>query len=291
MRKAAWVVSLLVIGAGLWICAPDRSEGATIPNKPALDVIYEPTSYPIVEAMLNMASVTSDDLVYDLGCGDGRIVITASKLRGSKGVGVDLDPERVKESRQNARKAGVTDKVVFYEQNLFKTDISHATVVMIYLFPEVNLRLRPRLLRELSPGTRIVSHSHTMGEWKSDLTRKVGGHDLHFFVVPANMSGTWKGMETEGMPTSLSLTQKFQQVNGKMTIGSETYPIRNCSLEGKGITFTLERKVEGAKKLLFFKGQVSGDTLEGSIVHEGGPYTGDAWKAVREPSTKVSIAK
>jgi hypothetical protein len=204
---------------------------------------------------------------------------------------VDLDPVRVQESKKNARKEGVADKVVFYEQNLFKTDIARATVVMIYLFPEVNLRLRPKLLRELNPGTRIVSHSHTMGEWKADLTRKVGGHDLHYFLVPANMSGTWKGIETAGMPTSLSLAQKFQQVKGKMTIGSETYPIRNCSLEGKEMTFTLERKAEGVKKLLFFKGQVSGDTLEGSIVHEGGPYTGNAWKAVREPSTKVSIAK
>jgi len=291
MRKFAWVVLLLVIGAVFRISTPESSEGATIFNKPILDVIYEPSSYPIVEEMLNMASVTSDDLVYDLGCGDGRIVIMAAKLRGAKGVGIDLDPERIQESRQNAQKEGVADKVVFYEQNLFEADISRATVVLIYLFPEVNLRLRPKLLRELNPGVRIVSHSHTMGEWEADSTRNVGGHDLHYFVVPANVSGKWKGPDMEGKPISLSLTQEFQQVQGKMSIGSETYPIRTIGLEGKEISFTLERKVGGSNRLLFFNGRFSGDTLEGTIVNEGGHYAGTPWKAVRDPSTKVTIAK
>jgi SAM-dependent methyltransferase len=289
MKKAAWIVLMMVIGIGWSICAPGLSEGAG--KKPLLDVIYEPTSHPIVEEMLNMAGVTSDDVVYDLGCGDGRIVIMAAKLRGAKGVGVDLDPVRVRESQSNAQAEGVTDKVVFYEKNLFDTDIARATVVMIYLFPEVNLRLRPKLLRELEPGTRVVSHSHTMGEWDSDSFKSVLGHNLHFFVVPANVTGVWNGVDPEGGPMSLSLAQKFQEVRGAMTLGPETYRIRSCSLEGRQISFTVERSIGGKKRLLFFRGRVSGDTLEGIIVHEGGNPAGSPWKAARVPGTTVSIAE
>jgi SAM-dependent methyltransferase len=287
MKRSLLILFLSIALAQWQACASE----ATSWRKGPLDVIYEPTGYPIVEEMLNLAGVSSEDVVYDLGCGDGRIVITAAKLRGARGVGVDLDPVRVKESLRNAESEGVTDKVLFYEQNLFDADLAEATVVMLYLFPHVNLKLRPKLLRELKPGTRIVSHSHSMGEWDADAVKNVQGKDLHFFVVPANVTGTWLFIEPGGEEISLTLTQKFQHVRGTMKIGSETYLLRGCSLAGSRFSFTVERNFEGVRKLLFFTGRVSGDDLEARVVREGGDHTGEAWKAVRSPSTAVSIAE
>ena len=134
--------------------------------------------------MLNVAKVTSKDVIYDLGSGDGRIVITAAKERGARGVGIDIDPQRIKEAEENARQAGVTDKVKFLQKDLFETDISEATVVTLYLLPNLNLRLRPKLFKELKPGTRIVSHSFDMGDWKPDQTIDVNGRSVYFWVIP-----------------------------------------------------------------------------------------------------------
>lgn len=149
------------------------------------EVPYVPTPDAVVAEMLKLAAVTKDDVVYDLGSGDGRLVITAVQKHGARGVGVDIDPQRIKESNENAQKAGVTGRVKFIEQDLFETDLKEATVVTLYLLPEVNLRLRPKLLRELKPGTRIVSHSFDMGDWQPDKTVKVDGRTIHFWVVPA----------------------------------------------------------------------------------------------------------
>ena len=148
------------------------------------DVPYVPTPQAVVDKMLEMAAVTKDDVVYDLGSGDGRIVITAAKKYGVRGVGVDIDPQRIKEANANAVQAGVVDLVKFIEQDLFKTDLKEASVVTLYLLPEVNLRLRPKLLSELKPGTRIVSHAFDMGDWKPDQTVQVEGKIIYFWVVP-----------------------------------------------------------------------------------------------------------
>jgi len=238
-----------------------------------------------------MAGVTSKDVVYDLGCGDGRIVIMAAKERGAKGIGVDLDPERIKESRENAEAAGVSHLVRFYEQNLFDTDIGDATVVMLYLWPEVNLKVRPKLLRELKPGTRIVSHSHTMGDWKADATKKVEGHELYFFLVPANATGTWLLGEQEGQPTSLSLTQKFQEVEGSLTVGDRTYPVMNGHLRGEILFFSTDGTTQGMNEDLWFEGRISGDSITGKITRgKTGPEV-KRWRASRNASTAVSIAE
>ena len=150
------------------------------------DVPYVPTPQVVVDEMLKMANVGKDDVVYDLGCGDGRLVITAVKKYGARrGVGVDIDPQRIKESNENAQAAGVTDRVKFVEQDLFQTDFKDATVVTLYLLPEVNLRLRPRLLSELRPGTRIVSHAFDMGDWQPEKTAQVEGRTIYFWTVPA----------------------------------------------------------------------------------------------------------
>jgi tRNA G37 N-methylase Trm5 len=150
----------------------------------AKDVPYVPTPQTVVDKMLEIAAVTKDDVVYDLGSGDGRIVITAAKKYGVRGVGVDIDPERIREANANAVLAGVADRVKFLEQDLFKTDLKEASVVTLYLLPEVNLRLRPKLWSELKPGTRVVSHAFDMGDWLPEQKVEVEGKTIYFWVIP-----------------------------------------------------------------------------------------------------------
>ncbi len=148
------------------------------------DVPYVPTPQEVVDEMLKLANVKKGDFLYDLGSGDGRIVVTAAKKFGIKGIGVDIDPERIKEANENAQKAGVTDLVTFHNNDLFKEDISKATVVTLYLLPEVNLRLKPKLFKELKPGTRIVSHDFDMGDWKPEKEIEMENHRLYFWTIP-----------------------------------------------------------------------------------------------------------
>ncbi|MBN3883733.1 MAG: class I SAM-dependent methyltransferase [Nostoc sp.] len=148
------------------------------------DVPYVPTPQPVVDAMLQVAKVGKNDVLYDLGSGDGRIVNTAAQKYGTRGIGIDINPERIKEANENAKKAGVTERVKFVQQDLFTTDFSEATVVTLYLLPEVNAKLRPKLLKELKPGTRIVSHAFDMGNWKPQQTLNVQGKTIYYWVVP-----------------------------------------------------------------------------------------------------------
>lgn len=149
-----------------------------------LDVPYVPTPPEVVEAMLEVAKVGKDDILYDLGSGDGRIVITAAQKFGTRGVGIDIDPERVEEANQNAKEAGVTDRVKFIQQDIFKANFRDATVVTLYLLPSINLKLRPMLFEQLKPGTRIVSHAFDMGDWKPEKQLEVDGRQVYFWIVP-----------------------------------------------------------------------------------------------------------
>ena len=148
------------------------------------DVPYVPTRPAVVEGMLELAKVTKNDVLYDLGCGDGRIVITAAKKYGATGTGIDIDPQRIKEAQNNAADAKVTDKVNFVQADLFETDFSKASVVTLYLLPAINLKLRPILLKQLKPGTRIVSHAFDMGDWKPEKTVEVDDTTLYYWTVP-----------------------------------------------------------------------------------------------------------
>jgi precorrin-6B methylase 2 len=148
------------------------------------DIHYQPSSPAIVEAMLKLAKVRPEDVVYDLGCGDGRIVIEAVKRYGARGVGIDIDPQRIKESRENAAAAGVTDRATFRNEDLFESDIRDATVVTLFLWGSVNIKLRPRLLNELKPGTRVVSHYWDMDEWKFEKRIEVEGHQIYLWTIP-----------------------------------------------------------------------------------------------------------
>lgn len=148
------------------------------------DVIFVPTPNDVVSKMLELAEVTAKDLVYDLGCGDGRIVITAAQKYGARGVGVDIDPERIREANENVKRAKVQDKVRFIEGDLFEADISGATVVTLYLLTQLNLKLRPKLMKELRAGTRIVSHAFSMGDWKPERHEYVGGTSVYLWRIP-----------------------------------------------------------------------------------------------------------
>lgn len=247
-----------------------------------LDVPYVPTPQETVELMLDMVELKDGDVVWDLGCGDGRMVISAAKRKDIKGIGVDIDPERIKESKANAKVAGVEDKVEFRVANLFETDFSNANVLMMYLLERVNQQLRPVILRDLAPGSRIVSNTFSMGDWEPD--RKNNSNDLgyprtiYFWVVPANVSGEWDVQmgEEKGQ---LSFTQNFQNVSGKLTIGGEEHRIESGRVKGTEVTFQVN---PSSGEGVGHKAIAAGDTMTGT-------FDGKEWKAVRRPDTKVEL--
>ncbi len=155
----------------------------TAPSRRGPDVVFVPTPNDVIDKMLELAKVTPKDVVYDLGCGDGRIVIAAAK-KGARAVGIDIDPQRIKEANANAKAEKVADKVRFIENDLFESDISEATVVTLYLLPRLNEKLKPKLLKELRPGTRIVSHAFDMGDWKPEQTLNVNGRTVYYWTIP-----------------------------------------------------------------------------------------------------------
>jgi predicted RNA methylase len=178
LRTFALVVALIAA-----LAAPSAAQQAPAPLR-SPDVIFVPTPQEVVDAMLKLAKVGPNDVVYDLGSGDGRIPITAAKTFGARGVGIDIDPQRIREAMENLKTAGVGDKVRFLNQDLFTTNISEATVVTLYLLPSLNLKLLPKLNAELKPGTRVVSHAFDMGEIKPQQTINVNGRTVYFWTVP-----------------------------------------------------------------------------------------------------------
>lgn len=165
---------------------PAAGEAAQATQAPSRvpDVVFVPTPEEVVDAMLKVAKVTSKDVVYDLGSGDGRIAIAAAKQHGARAIGIDIDPERIAEAKENARQAGVTDKVRFIQADLFESNISEATVVTLYLLPSLNLKLMPKLMKELKPGTRIVSHAFDMGDWEPEQELDVDGRKVYYWTIP-----------------------------------------------------------------------------------------------------------
>ncbi len=248
--------------------------------------------------MLRIADVGKDDVVYDLGCGDGRIIIMAAEKMGARGVGVDIDPQRIEESRENAIKAKVTDRVRFLHQDLFEANISKATVVTLYLTSDVNRKVRPKLLRELKPGTRVVSNDFDMEEWEPDKTLDVTSdyesYTIYYWVVPANVTGTWEWI----MPASsgkeryiLQLDQQFQQVNGIVTVGATKMLIKDAKLRGDRLQFTMDQKVRGRIATMLFEGRVSSNSIEGSVELKSGPIAEKSkWVAKRDPSTVTPLS-
>jgi len=177
-------LAILMSGTALAVHRSTRAATPTVQTQ-QLEAPFVATPPAVVEAMLKLAKVTKNDIVYDLGCGDGRIVIAAAKNYGARGVGIDIDPQRIKEATENARQQGVSDRVTFVQADLFDADIREATVVTLYLLPTLNLKLRPRLLTDLKPGTRVVSHDFHMDEWTPDETVELNGRRVYLWTVPA----------------------------------------------------------------------------------------------------------
>lgn len=228
-------------------------------DRPELDVIYVPTPYDVVKRMLELAEVGKNDIHYDLGSGDGRIAIAAVKDFGArKAVGIDLDPQRIKESLENHVKSGVGDRVTFLNANIFKTDFTEATVISMYLLDTINLRLRPQLL-DMRPGTRIVTQTFDMAEWRPDATETVGFRRIYLFIVPAMVAGKWEISEGERKIT-LDIRQNFQDAHGTATINGKTVDIEKGSLRGPKIEFTIE--VDG--KPVKYEGTVDGGAINGT---------------------------
>ncbi len=253
------------------------------------DVVYVPTPQIVVDTMLAMAQVGAKDFLIDLGSGDGRIVITAASKHGTSGFGVDLDRYLLKLANQNAQKAGVTGKVRFVEQNLFETDLSPATVISSYLLPEMNLRLRPRIMA-LKPGTRLIAHDYHFGEWDPDEQRelvvpekKVGNPGisyLFFYVVPARVPGKWQSLVNIGgreTPLEFSLEQEFQVLEGSVEIRD-----RKADLRGR-ITGEQIRMVAGGRNGIArheFVGRIDGGAILGTLtIGEGAARQQVAWSA------------
>ena len=269
VRQSLLALCLSVIAATVFAQAQPAKE----PFQPQVgqegkDVIWVPTPQALVDKMLDMAKVTPKDYVIDLGSGDGRTVITAAK-RGARALGIEYNPDMVELSKRNAAKEGVSDKANFVKADLFESDFTQATAITMFLLPEINLRLRPKIL-DLKPGTRIVSNSFTMGEWKADEEATVDKDCISYctallWIVPAKAGGAWQLPQGE-----LALKQEFQMLSGMLKSDSNTTPITNGRLLGDQITFS----AGGAE----YTGRVSGNAMEGSV--KSGASSGK-WKATR----------
>jgi SAM-dependent methyltransferase len=214
--------------------------------------------------MLRLAAVTPQDTVFDLGSGDGRLVIAAAHEFGARGVGVEIDAPLVQTSREHARTAGVTERTSFLWQDLFVTDLHSATVVAIYLRDDVNLKLRPKLLSELRPGSRLVSHDFGMGDWEPDRVQRVQGptrlHTLYFWVIPGHAEGTWR-MNVRGSEGRLTLIQRYQLLTGTLAVNGREETLTAARLTGDRITFTAGGQT--------FTGRVSAEAIEDGTVRAG----------------------
>jgi hypothetical protein len=231
------------------------------------DVIWVPTGDELVTKMLETAKVTAEDIVYDLGAGDGKIPIAAASKYGARSVGIEYNADMAELARRNAARAGVSDKVKIIHGDIFQENFTEATVVTLYLLPDLNLKLRPTLLK-MKPGTRIVSHAFSMGDWEADQKIETRAAHAYYWVVPANVAGTWvlDGVNPTQQVT-LQLSQRFQRVGGNIVIGKTTQPLLGAQLEGDKLTFryldsnnTLHTGVVTVNGNSM-SGEVSGDTL------------------------------
>ena len=251
--------------AALVLAGPALGQRASSP--PSLDVPYVPTPQEVVDRMLQLVQPTAEDFVMDLGCGDGRMLVTAASKFGARGFGVDLNPVRIEEATANAKNANVTDKIRFEVKNLFQTSIKDATVLTMYLLPSVNIQLRPRILDEMRPGSRIVSHAFHMGDWMPDIQADAIGRTIYHWVVPAKVGGKWTFEDGE-LKLALELDQKYQQFTGRGTQGPLQHRVQGA-LRGNDVTMSIHTPT-GLKT---YHGKVEG----GSIV----PAAGGAWRATR----------
>jgi len=263
-RASALLCVLLVATASVYAQTATQKFEPQV-GQAGKDVVWVPTPQPLVDKMLDMAKVTPQDYVMDLGSGDGRTVITAAK-RGARAMGVEYNPDMVELSKRNAATAGVGDKATFVKADLYETDFSKATVITMFLLPSMNLKLRPTIL-DMRPGTRVVANTFDMEAWMADETATIpectSWCTALLWIVPAKVEGTWKLPQGQ-----LALTQNFQMVSGTLMSSGASTPITNGRLRGDQITFTAGNAQ--------YTGRVTGKTMEGTSTGGGG-----AWKATR----------
>jgi SAM-dependent methyltransferase len=237
-------------------------------GQPGKDVVWVPTALTLVNKMLDMAKLTPQDILYDLGSGDGRTVITAAK-RGARAFGIEYNPDMVALSKRNAMKEGVDGKATFENADIFQTDFSKASVLTLFLLPELNVKLRPTIL-DMKPGTRVVANSFDMRDWNPDQTARVAGNcetwcTAYLWIVPAKVAGTWKLAHGD-----LALTQQYQSIAGNLRMSDKNLAISNGKLDGENISFN----VGGVQ----YSGRVRGDAMDGTMAAGA---TRSPWSASR----------
>ncbi len=270
-RRRAVLLSLCVLALSGPLVAQDSPQFGDELYRPRLrqpgkDVMWLPTPDAMVTRMLQATKATRADIVYDLGAGDGRIPIAAAKEFGAKAVGIEYDKDLAALARRNAERAGVADKVTIIRGDIFAEDFSQATVVTLYLLPDLNQQLRPQLLR-MKAGTRIVSHLWDMGEWEPDETLHAGESEAFVWIVPAQVGGRWTLSEhTDRWEGELAITQQCQRVGGTLTIRGATQPLLGAYVQGATLGFTFVAPDGGVRSV---RVRVDGDNLSGSLQFSG----------------------
>jgi hypothetical protein len=272
-KKSLAVFALALMASAVWAQpakkeAPAAAEFVPEVGQQGKDVVWVPTAQTLVNKMLDMVKLTPQDILYDLGSGDGRTVITAAK-RGARAYGIEYNPDMVELSKRNATKEGVSTRATFEKADIFQSDFSKATVITLFLLPELNVKLRPTIL-DMKPGTRVAANSFDMGDWKPDQTARVEGDcsswcTAYMWIVPAKVAGTWKLAHGE-----LTLTQQFQTIAGTLRMSDKSLAISNGKLDGENISF----RVGGVQ----YSGRVRGDAMDGTMAAGA---TRSPWTAAR----------
>lgn len=279
--------------------APSPTHAQTDTSQQGQDVPYVPTPMNVVEAMLELAKVGPDDFLIDLGSGDGRIVIAAAKQRGARGFGVEIVPSLVSDAKRQAERQAVSDRVEFRAENLFLTELNKASVLTVYLYPNILHQLRPRIFEQLRPGVRVVSHEFDFGNWKPDAQLRVKVpdkpygppvSDVYLWVVPANAAGRWQWrVPVDGAEVAweIELRQAFQVLSGTARAEGKPARIENARLRGAEIALIVSRSVNGREVREELAGIIAGDTIRGKTRSGSGP---DApWQASRVARGKIDI--
>ena len=286
MKRMKWLLSagltMLLLVPAMTLAEEERGVG---------DVVYVPTPQIVVDEMLRMAKTGPKDFIIDLGSGDGRMVITAAKKFGARGFGVDLSDSLLKESNKSAVDQGVSDRANFIKQNLFETDLNQATLISTYLLPEMNQRLRPKILN-LRPGTRVVAHDYHMGDWLPDeqktlaVPEKIVGTPgvsyIFMWIVPAKVAGRWQSQIAAGGQSAnwdFDFRQTFQMVEGTINSGGRSTKLPEFKVEGDQIDFTVLTRSGDTSTRHQFKGTVNGDTIVGTVVVGTGAAQKLPWSA------------
>ncbi len=291
-------IVLISCGASRRQETPPKEELPYLNKQFELDVRWGASPKTVMLRLFDMAKLNPSDIFYDLGCGDGRVVVEAVKRYGLIGKGVDIDPARIIQSRARAEKEGVKDKTIFLNESFFDTDFSDATVIFAFLNNTLNKKLRPRFLRLLRPGTRIIMHTHDMGEWESDFSENVKSECINtgklecfrtarLYIVPANVTGSWSW--NEGNTVMLKIGQSFQKLNGELIGKESSAKIKKLKIEGEAFTMIV-RFGDKADTEATYSGTVKDNTITGRLVMQS-PYATihKNWIATRDPATWRSI--